>query len=64
MCETWCLMLREELSLRVFEKEVLRKILGPVRDEVAGDWGRLRTEELYNMYSSPNISRVIKSRVM
>jgi len=57
-------MLREELSLRLFEKGVLRKILGLVRDEVAGDWRRLHTEELYNLYSSPNISRVLKSRVM
>jgi len=57
-------MLREELSLRLFEKGVRRMSLGPVRDEIAGDLGRLHTEELYNLYCSPNIRWVIKSRVM
>jgi hypothetical protein len=48
--------------LRVFENRVLRKIFGAKRDEVTGEWTRLRNEELYNLYCSPNISRVIKSR--
>jgi hypothetical protein len=51
--------LREERKLRVFEK-VLRRIFGPRRDEVTGDWRRLHNEELNDLYSSPNIVRVIK----
>jgi hypothetical protein len=43
---------------------VLRRIFGPKRDEVTGDWGKLRNEELHNLYSSPNIIRMIKSRRM
>jgi hypothetical protein len=46
----------------VFENSVLRKIFGPKRDEVTGDWRRLHNEELYDLYSSPDIIRVIKSR--
>jgi hypothetical protein len=61
-CETWSLALREECRLRVFENEVLRRIFGPKRDEVTGEWRRLHNEELYDLYSSPNIIRVIKSR--
>jgi hypothetical protein len=45
-----------------FENRVLRKIFGPKRDEVTGEWRRLHNEELYDLYSSPNIMRVIKSR--
>jgi hypothetical protein len=48
--------------LRVFENRVLRKIFGPKRDEVTGEWRRLHNKELYALYSSPNIIRVIKSR--
>ena len=48
----------------MFENRVLRKIFWPKRDEVTGEWRRLLNEELYNMYSSPNIIRVIKSRRM
>jgi len=55
------LTLREERKLRVFENRVLRKIFGPRRDEVTGEWRRLHNEELNNLYSSPNIVRVIKS---
>jgi len=54
--------LREERKLRVFENMVLRRIFGPRRDEVKGEWRRLHTEELSDLYSSPNIVRVIKSR--
>jgi hypothetical protein len=63
-CETWSLTLKEERKLRVFENMVLRRIFGPRRDEVTGEWRRLRNEELNDLYSSPNIVRVIKSRKM
>jgi len=58
-CETWSLTLREERKLRVFENRVLWGIFGPRRDEVTGEW-----RGLHNLYSSPNIVRVIKSRRM
>ena len=61
-CETRSLTLREERKLSVFENMVLRKILGPRRDEVTGEWRRLHNKELNDLYSSPNIVRVIKSR--
>jgi hypothetical protein len=61
-CESWSLTLREECRLRVFENKVLRRIFGPERDEVAGEWRRLHNMELYSLYSSPNIIRAIKSR--
>jgi hypothetical protein len=54
--------LREECTLRVFEDKVLRRIFGPKRDEVTGEWRRLHNKELYALYSSLNIIRVIKSR--
>ena len=63
-CETWSLTLREERRPRVFENRVLRRILGPKRDEVTGEWRKLRNEELGNLYSLPNIVRVVKSRRM
>jgi len=56
--------LREEKKLRVFEKMMLRRIFGPRRDEVTGEQTRLHNEELNDLYSSPNIVRVIKSRRM
>jgi len=60
-CETWSLTLREERKLTVFENRVLRRIFGPRRDEVTGEWRRLHNGELNDFYSSPNIVRVIKS---
>jgi len=63
-CETWSLTLWEEMKLRVFENKVLRRIFGSRRDEVTGDWRRLHNEELNDLYSSPNIVWVIKSRRM
>jgi hypothetical protein len=59
-CEIWSLTLREEHRMRVFENRVLRRIFGPKRDEVTGEWRRLHNEELNNLYSSPNIIPVIK----
>jgi hypothetical protein len=56
--------LREERRLRVFENRVLRRIFGPKRDEVTGDWRKLHNEELNDLYFSPNIVRVIKSKRM
>ena len=73
-CVTWSLTLREERRLRVFENRVLRRIFGPKRDGVTGEWrkvrneeinvewGKLHNKELNDLYSSPNIVRVIKSR--
>jgi len=63
-CETWLLTLWEECRLRVFENRVLRRIFGPRRVEVTGECWKLHTEELNDLYSSPNIVRVIKLRRM
>jgi len=62
-CETWLLTLREERSLRVFENRVLR-VFGSKRDKVTGEWRKLHNEELRDLYSLPNIVRVVKSRRM
>ena len=56
------LTLREECRLRVFDNWVLRRIFGPKRNEVRGSWRRLHIKQLYALYSSPNIIRVVKSR--
>ena len=63
-CETWSLTLREERRLRVFENRVLRRVFGPKSDEVTGEWRKLHNEELNDLYSLPNIVRVVKSRRM
>ena len=63
-CETWSLILKVERRLRVFENRVLRRIFGPRRDEVTGEWRKLYNEELTDMYSSHTIIWVIKSRKM
>jgi hypothetical protein len=56
--------LREKHVLKVFQNRALRKTFGPKKDEVTGGWGKLHNEKLYNLYSSPNMIRVIKSRRM
>src|SRR5215510_2751278 len=63
-CETWSLTLREEHRLSVFENRVLRRIFGAKRDDVTGEWRKLPNEKLHDLYCSPNIVRVIKSRRM
>jgi hypothetical protein len=63
-CETWSVTLREGHRLRVFENRVLRGIFGPKGDEVTGEWRKLYSGELRNLYSSPGIIRQIKSRRM
>jgi len=62
--ETWSLILREERRLRVFENRLLRRVFVPKRDEVTGEWRKLHNEELCDLYSLPNIVRVVKSRRM
>ena len=59
-CETWSLTRR----LRVFENRVLRRVIGPKRYEVTGEWGKLHNEEFSDLYSISNIVRVVKSRRM
>jgi hypothetical protein len=56
--------LREERRLRVFENRVLRGVFGAKRDEVTGEWRKLHNEELHDLYCSPTIVRVMKSRRM
>jgi len=61
-CGTWFFTLRKKRRLRVFENRVIRRIFGPKLDEVTGDWRKLYNEEPNDLYSSPNIVRMIKSR--
>jgi hypothetical protein len=63
-CETWSLTLREEHRLKVFENRVLRRIFGPKRDEVTGEWRKLHNKEFHDLYSSPSIIRITKSKRM
>ena len=58
--ETWSLSLREESRLRVFENRVLRRIFGPKRDKITGEWRKPHNEELNDLFSSPNITQMIK----
>jgi len=63
-CETWSLTLMEKIRLRVSENRLLKRIFGPKRDEVKGEWRKLYNEELNDLYWSPNVVWVIKSRIM
>jgi hypothetical protein len=63
-CNIWSLILRVEHRLKVFESKVLRRILGPTRDKAIGDRRKLHNKELHNLYFSPSIIRMIKSRRM
>jgi hypothetical protein len=63
-CETWSMTLRDERRLRVFENRVLRRVFGRKRDEVTGELRKLHNEELSDLYSLPDILRVVKSRRM
>jgi len=63
-CETWSLTLREERKLKVFENRVLRRVFGPKRDEVTGEWRKLHNEDFKDLYFLPNIVRVVKTRRM
>jgi len=61
-CKTLSLQLNEDYKLRAFEIMVLRKMFGPKREEVTGWWSKLCNEELCDLYDSPNIISVMKSR--
>jgi hypothetical protein len=63
-CETWSLIFKEEHGLKMLENRVLRRIFGPKRDVVTGEWRKLHNEELRDLYSSPSIIRIIKLRRM
>jgi len=63
-CETWSLTFWEERRLRVFENRMLRRVFGAKRDEVTGEWRKLHNEKHSDLYSLPNIVRVVKSRRM
>jgi len=59
-CEAWSLTLREEHRLRVLENRVLRRIFGCKRDQVKGEWRKLHTEDLNDLYCAPSVVQVIK----
>jgi hypothetical protein len=61
-CETWSLTLREEHEQRVFENRMLKRIFGPKRDEATGGWRKLNNKEARDLYASPSLIRIIKSR--
>jgi hypothetical protein len=63
-CESWSLTLSEEHRCRVFDSRMLREIFGPKRDEGIRVWRKLHTDDLCNLFSGPNIIRMIKSRSM
>jgi hypothetical protein len=63
-CQTWSLTVKEEYKLRVSENRVLRRIFGSKRAQVAGGWRKLHNEQLSDLYYSPSIIRIIKSRRM
>ena len=63
-CKNWSLTLKEERRLRVFEKRVLRRIFGPKRNEVTGEWGKLHNKELNDLNISSSIFLLLKSRRM
>jgi hypothetical protein len=63
-CKTWSLTLWDKRRLRVFENRVLRRVFGSKRNEVTGEWRKLHNEDLNDLYSLPNIVRVVKSRRM
>jgi hypothetical protein len=62
--ETWSLILREERRLRLFQNRVLRRIFAPTKNEVIGERRKLHSEELSDLYPSPNVVRKIKSKRM
>ena len=63
-CETWSLTLREERRLRVFGNRGLRRIFGPKRDQVTGEWRKLHKKEPYDLYSSSNVTWMMESRIV
>jgi hypothetical protein len=62
-CETWSPVVKEDCSLRVFENRVLKRILGPKRDKVTGEWRKLHSEELNDLYFSPNNDQIEKNEM-
>jgi len=63
-CETWSITLREERRLKLFQNRFFRRLFGPKRDEATKEWRKLHNAEINDLYTSPNIFRVIQSRRM